>query len=195
MLQVTNVDLSSAGKTWDDDANLDIDDDGVIIKGDNNNVNGEDEDADGSGGGDKGWDVDDGELEIPADLIAAASASSSHQDKHDERESGGFFVAPTRGTPMCQVWCNNSKLAVDHILGGSFESAMRLLHDQIGVVDFAEYKSLFMQVYARSRTCFTALPSLVPLYAYPCRTNPMQMTNAKMLLPAIGLKLGELIQR
>ena len=42
VLQVANVDLSSAGKTWDDDANLDIDDDGVI-KSDKVNGDGEDE--------------------------------------------------------------------------------------------------------------------------------------------------------
>ena len=53
----------------------------------------------------------------------------------------------------------------------------------------------YNKVYSRSRTCFTALPSLSPLYAYPCRTNPMQMTNMKMILPTIGLKLSELIQR
>ena len=28
--------------------------------------------------------------------------------------------------PITQVWCTNSQLAVDHVLGGSFESAMRV---------------------------------------------------------------------
>ena len=147
VLQVQNVDLSAAGKTWDDDANLDIDDDGVIKSGGDHHENGEAGGDDDEDGGDKGWDVDDGELEIPADLVV----SPSSQDKHDDKTSG-FFVAPTRGTALCQVWCNNSKLHVDHILAGSFESAMRLLHDQIGVVDFAEYKSLFMQVFVVRRT-------------------------------------------
>ena len=109
-------------------------------------------------------------------------------------KTSGFFVAPTKGTSLAQAWCNNSKLPVDHILAGSFETAMRLLHDQVGVVDFSEYKSLFMHCYSRSRTCFTALPSLSPLYAYPSR-NPMQQPTAKNVLPAVGLKLNDLIQR
>lgn len=46
---------------------------------------------------------------------------------------------------------------------------MRLLHDQVGVVSFDEYKQLFIQMYSRSRTAFTALPSLPGLYAYPLR--------------------------
>jgi coatomer protein complex subunit alpha (xenin) len=46
---------------------------------------------------------------------------------------------------------------------------MRLLHDQVGIVSFDEYKPLFLQIYSRSRTSFTALPSLAGLYAYPLR--------------------------
>jgi hypothetical protein len=46
---------------------------------------------------------------------------------------------------------------------------MRLLHDQVGIVTFDEYKQIFLQIYSRSRTSFTALPSLPGLYAYPLR--------------------------
>lgn len=38
----------------------------------------------------------------------------------------GFFVPPTKGTSPTQMWCNNSQLPVDHILAGSFETAMRV---------------------------------------------------------------------
>jgi len=38
----------------------------------------------------------------------------------------GYFVPPTKGTSPAQVWCNNSQLPVDHILAGSFETAMRV---------------------------------------------------------------------
>lgn len=30
------------------------------------------------------------------------------------------------GVVSCQIWCNNSQLPVDHILAGSFETAMRV---------------------------------------------------------------------
>lgn len=126
-------------------------------------------------------------MEIPADINVQSESASR------EAESVGFFVAPTRGNSLAQLWCNNSKLPVDHILAGSFETAMRLLHDQVGIVDFAEYKQIFMQTYARSRTCFSALPSLTPLYAYPSRN--FTSTNPKNCLPAIGLKYNDLVQR
>ena len=68
-----------------------------------------------------------------------------------------------------QVWCNNSQLPVDHVLAGSFETAMRLLHDQVGVVQFDTYKQLFLQTYSRSRTCYQGLPSIPPLFGFPHR--------------------------
>jgi coatomer protein complex subunit alpha (xenin) len=73
LLQVTNIDLSTAGKNWDDDVDLDLDEDGVKIN------------EDGVGnkeGGEKGWDVDDGELDIPADLVIPTA------DQSDSTESG-----------------------------------------------------------------------------------------------------------
>ena len=68
-----------------------------------------------------------------------------------------------------QVWCNNSQLPVDHVLAGSFETAMRLLHDQVGVVQFDTYKQLFLQTYSRSRTDYQGLPSIPPLFGFPHR--------------------------
>lgn len=38
----------------------------------------------------------------------------------------GFFVPPTKGISPTQMWCNNSQLPVDHVLAGSFETAMRV---------------------------------------------------------------------
>lgn len=43
----------------------------------------------------------------------------------------GYFVPPTKGPSQLQVWVNNSQLPADHILAGSFESAFRLLHEQV----------------------------------------------------------------
>jgi coatomer protein complex subunit alpha (xenin) len=185
VLQATNVDLSAAGKTWDEDGDLELDEDGGVIQDKHRAADGG---SDGEGGADKGgdWDVDDAELDIPADLASPAAQAA-------DEDAVGFFVAPTKGTSLAQLWCNNSKLPVDHVLAGSFETAMRLLHDQVGIVDFGEYKTIFMQTFARSRTVFTSVPSLAPLYAYPSR-NPNN-ANPKNCLPAIGLKLNDLIQR
>merc|ERR1711902_442004 len=72
-------------------------------------------------------------------------------------QDDGYFVAPVRGAPPTQHWCNNSQLPVDHILAGNVESACRLLHDQVGVVDFTQYKQHFMSTFSRSRASFTGL--------------------------------------
>ncbi len=103
----------------------------------------------------------------------------------------GFFVAPTRGTPMPQQWTNTSKLVVDHILAGSFESAARLLNDQIGVIELRPFKPLFLSTFSRVRASYTALPNMPTLYLYPLRN----WKDQKAPLPAIGLHISDLITR
>ena len=41
-------------------------------------------------------------------------------------EGEGYFVAPTKGPSPAQVWVNNSQLAGDHVMAGSFDTAMRV---------------------------------------------------------------------
>ncbi|MGH0180841.1 UNVERIFIED_CONTAM: hypothetical protein FKN15_012720 [Acipenser sinensis] len=105
----------------------------------------------------------------------------------------GFFVPPTKGVSPNQVWCNNSQLPVDHILAGSFETAMRLLHDQVGVVNFRPYKQLFLQTFTRGHPCYLGLPSLPSLRGNPQRN--WKEASPKSSLPAVGLKLSDLIGR
>ncbi|XP_023616447.1 coatomer subunit alpha isoform X2 [Myotis myotis] len=82
----------------------------------------------------------------------------------------GFFVPPTKGT-----------------------SPTQLLHDQVGVTQFGPYKQLFMQTYARGRTTYQALPCLPSMYGYPNRN--WKDAGLKNGVPAVGLKLNDLIQR
>ena len=171
------MDEQIAGGNWVEDIDVDIDDE---LNEDNEKSNkheneGVEEKA--------GWDIDD-DIDIPTDVNVPVT-----QDTDDDT----YFVAPTKGISQAQQWVNNSKLPVDHILAGSFETAMRLLHDQVGVVKFEEYKTIFMQVYARSRTCFISLPNLAPIFSYPLRNFKEQIQSKA--LPAVGLKLNDLIQR
>ena len=78
-----------------------------------------------------GWEVDE-DLDIPADLSAAAGGA--------EDEESGYYVPPTRGQSALQQWAAHSQLAVDHATAGAFESAFRILNDQIGVVNFQPFK-------------------------------------------------------
>lgn len=62
-------------------------------------------------------------IELPPDVEGSARAG-------DDDDS--YLVPPTKGTSQTTVWTNNSPLPVDHVLAGSFTSAFKLLHDQVG---------------------------------------------------------------
>ena len=127
----------------------------------------------------------DDDLDLPPDLEVKSEVKSEGDE--------AYFVAPTKGHNPTQMWANNSALPMDHIVAGSFESACRLLHDQVGVVNFEPYKQHFMTNYARSRTSFPALPLLPSLTGYP--QSNWKEAGPKNGLPAVGLKLNELVQR
>jgi coatomer protein complex subunit alpha (xenin) len=103
--------------------------------------------------------VDD-ELELPEDIGDVGPAVSGEE---------GYFVPPTKGTAPSQVWATKSQLPGDNVAAGSFENAMRLLTDQVGVVNFDPYKSLFMLTFSHSRAAITGIPLLPPLFTYPLR--------------------------
>ena len=92
-----------------------------------------------------------------------------------------------------QHWTSNSRLVVDHVLAGSFECAFRLVEDQIGAADFEALRPLFLSTYTRSRTAYTGLAYLPSLYSYPLRN--WQEGAQKNVLPAIGCRLDDLVQR
>merc|ERR1739844_700159 len=163
---------ANADAGWDDDEEPGFGDDG------------DEEFKDPEVDEDAGWDVDD-DLELPPELEAQAVVAADGDE--------GYFVAPTKGTNPSTHWANNSSLPVDHILAGSFESACRLLHDQVGVVNFEAYRMLFMTNFARSKTSGTALPLLPALNNYPqCNWRDAKPNTG---LPQVGLKLNEFSDR
>ena len=127
-----------------------------------------------------GWEVED--VDLPPELEASNAAT-------DE----GYYAPPTKGVPPTQYWVNNSKLPVDHVLAGSFKTASTLLYEQVGVVNFQPYQSLFMNTFARSRTSYSLLPSIPSLYNHPLRN--WKEATLKTGLPAVGLRLTDLVQR
>jgi coatomer protein complex subunit alpha (xenin) len=76
-----------------------------------------------------------------------------------------------------------SSLAADHVVAGSFESAARLLHDQLGVVNMEPFRQQFMVMFARMHTSFTAMPGLMPLASYPQRSAAGPKASS---LPAVA---------
>jgi len=171
-------DDGEAAEGWgDDDLGLDEDDAGDEFK------DAEDEDGEGDG-----WAAED-DIELPPDLDTVSSPNKDTEASTDD----GYFVAPVRGVPPTQHWCNNSSLPVDHVLAGNMESACRLLHDQVGVVDFLPYKQHFVAAFSRSRTMFSGLSSTPSLHQFP--QSNWKDAGPKNGLPAVGMKLADLVSR
>lgn len=127
------------------------------------------EDAWGVGGDEEEAEVlaEDGEDEVPG-----------------EEELGGAIVP---GISESELWVRNSPLAADHVAAGSFETAMGLLNRQVGIVNFAPLKPLFLSVYRSSRLWLPAAPSLPPL-EIPLRRN-IDSSEPRNVLPVVSLSL------
>ncbi|XP_076809045.1 coatomer subunit alpha-like [Clavelina lepadiformis] len=173
-----DVDLDVDAGGWGDDVEIVLDEDGAVVE-DDEFADAEEGETEGGG-----WDVDDDDLELPPDLDVTVDVSG---------EGEGYFVAPTKGTAQTQVWCNNSQLPADHILAGSYDTAFRLLHDQVGVIKFESYKTLFAHTFARSRTAYAGIPALPPMFGFPHRN--WREAGAKAGLPVVGLSLATLAAR
>ncbi|KAL7822015.1 Coatomer, alpha subunit [Trichoderma gracile] len=121
-----------------------------------------------------GWDMGDDDVpEIENDFVNVDSA-----------EAGGA------GSCEADAWARNSPLAVDHVAGGSFESAMQLLNRQVGAVEFSPLKPRFLEVYRSSKTFLPALANLPPLVNYVRRT--IDETDLRKVLPIIPRDLEHL---
>ncbi|OLN87624.1 putative coatomer subunit alpha [Colletotrichum chlorophyti] len=149
-------DKPTAANGFDDAA----EDDAVAKKNENLIDVDDDEDA-------AGWDLgEDIVPEVDSDFVNVDSA-----------EAGGA------GSSEADLWARNSPLAVDHVAGGSFESAMQLLNRQVGAVNFAPLKSRFLEVYQASRTYLPASAGLPPLVNYVRRT--VEETDPRKVLPIV----------
>jgi len=112
--------------------------------------------AAGDVGGD--WELEDDDLKL--DLEQA-------NDIIGDEAAESYFVPPTQGTGPTELWQRNSRLPVDHVLAGAFDSAMRILNEELGVVNFAPLKPFFLDLVASSRTSLPCLPSVC--FASPSR--------------------------
>ncbi|KAM7196326.1 coatomer WD associated region domain containing protein [Rhypophila sp. PSN 637] len=127
----------------------------------------EDEDA-------AGWDMgDDIVPEVEEGFVNVESA-----------EAGGA------GSSEADLWARNSPLVVDHVAGGSFETAMQLLNRQVGAVNFAPLKPRFLEVYQASKTYLPASTGLPPLVNYVRRN--VEESDPRKVLPIIPRDLESL---
>ncbi|KAF2073066.1 hypothetical protein CYY_005621 [Polysphondylium violaceum] len=99
-----------------------------------------------------------------------------------------FFVAPQPGPSFGQIWSRNSSFAVDHIAAGSFETAMNILNEQIGAVNFEPLKGLFMNLIMGTRLALNATSSLAPII------TPVQRKHGQPYIPYTLSHLVEKLQ-
>ncbi|KAK3313949.1 coatomer WD associated region-domain-containing protein [Apodospora peruviana] len=138
----------------------DAGEDDVAAKRNGTLVEADDEDA-------AGWDMgDDIVPEVEEGFVNVESA-----------ETGGA------GSSEADLWARNSPLAVDHVAGGSFETAMQLLNRQVGAVNFAPLKPRFLEVYQASKTYLPAAAGLPPLVNYVRRN--IEESDPRKVLPII----------
>ena len=148
----------------------------------------------------EGLDLDDEPLPTPVPAPKTSPRGSAGGGAAEKPADP--FAAVTPGVPPPAKWVETSTLAFDHAAAGSFESAMRLLNRQIGVVNFAPLKARFLQAYVASRCVVPGPPGTPPGVSYLTRAGgefPMALftlqTVTGLLAPAYELfgfgKFGE----
>eukprot|EP01133_Synstelium_polycarpum_P002613 gene2613-3004_t len=132
----------------------------------------DDLEIDGGNGSGDGWGGDD----LGLDNIPLPPSNKKE----------AFFVPPQPGPSFSQIWTRNSNFAVDHIAAGSFETAMNIFNQQVGVVAFEPLKPLFMNVHMGARSTLGGVTSTSPLVV------PVQRKHGQ---PYIAYNLNHLIDR
>ena len=152
----------------------------------------------GAGGGASGWGEDE-DLGLDVEVSAKPSGAAARPPTTAATKAGGW-VMPQGGESSASLWVTNSSLAADHASAGSFESAMNLLHRQIGVVNFAPLRAGFLNALLASRVSCPTLPGLPPasvaisrasLDAPPPRARTLPVptvgpTNVRVLRERLG---------
>jgi coatomer protein complex subunit alpha (xenin) len=151
-------DLEGAGAGWGEDLDLDLgggdaekkeaEDDPLAAAGlapDAKEDGGSD--ADGS---DAGWDVED--LELPPD------AGGGGGERFDD-VLGDVFVAPPQGVPACRKWTQKTSVPGEHAAAGDFDSAIKLLHRQLGIVNFTPLRQHFVDAAFATHARYGAIAS------------------------------------
>ena len=132
------------GGAWGDDLDLDL---GGGEAGDFDVVDDEDDlDLDDEGG----WEMED--LDLPEDV---AGAGASMIMESDEASSfSHLFRIPTSGVPAAQKWAQKCNLVAEHASAGSFDTAMRMLNRQLGIIEFEPLKPYFVDLSVASHASF-----------------------------------------
>jgi len=145
--EMTAEDMVGSG--WGDDDALDLGNDfsDGALSPDAAGMDGLDLDS-----GEGGWDMDD--LDLPEDVAGKHMGMDGEDDSEDvSAPHAHLFRMPQTGVPAAQKWAQRCDLAAEHAAAGAFDSAMRLLNRQLGIVDFAPLRSSFVDLASASHAC------------------------------------------
>ncbi|CAN1317310.1 Coatomer subunit alpha-1 [Linum perenne] len=129
-----------------------------------------------------GWGLDE-DLDLPqeADTPKASVRSS-------------VFVAPTPGMPVSHIWTQRSSLAAEHVAAGNFDSAMRLLHRQLGIKNFTPLKSMFLDLHTGSQSYLRAMSATSVIALAVERWNESASPNVRGA-PSLVYSFGQLEEK
>ncbi|CAK5274683.1 unnamed protein product [Mycena citricolor] len=140
-------------------------------------------------------DPEEGGWELDGDAAGFEGPGADAEDEDDQVEDEEL-PASAPGVSETEHWVRNSPLAPDHVAAGSFETAMQLLNRQLGIVNFAPLKPIFLSIYRSSHTYLTPVASLPALQLH-VRRNPGETQMSRVLpvvvrsLAAVRSELGD----
>jgi len=113
--------------------------------------------------------------------------------KGGKGDKAAFAVLPHAGPTLAQIWCNNSILVADHAAAGNFESAMKLLNQQVGAVNFAPLREYFLSLFSGSRVSLQGTPN-VPSIISGLQRNATTLENPRAGLPTLTISLQHVFE-
>ncbi|MEW5314346.1 MAG: hypothetical protein WDW38_005854 [Sanguina aurantia] len=142
----------------------------------------------GEGDGEEGWDMED--LDLPPEMLHGAGGSTAAA----AAAGGGLaFVAPSAGVPACQKWLDKrTQLAAEHVAAGSFQSAMSLMHRQLGATACEPLKPYFMEINAASHGSLPGMTGLPSLTCHLDRVHSVESPTGPPTNPALLYSLPQL---
>ena len=126
------------------------------------------------------WDMGQEEIEVEGEL----------QETVEDLDQRTSLDVATKETDL---WVRNSPVAAHHIAAGSFETAMQLLHRQVGLVNFDPLKPYFMKIMECSTVYMPAYPSLSPLPVHI--RKDVHETDTRRILPYTPFKVSEIVEK
>lgn len=100
------------------------------------------------------WDLD---LDIDPTELASVQAKARTKK---------IVPLPREGSHWGALWCVNSDKPSDHVLGGSFDTAMQILNQKYDIINFEPLKSYFMNLSRSATIELQGLPSTGTLTTY-----------------------------